>query len=566
MYIYIAHFLILFYSISMIKQLKLKDYILIDELTANFHPGLNVITGETGAGKSILINAIDAAFTPRITKEVIKSGKEKATIELVIENTKHDLSKFFTENEIDDCGCEIILSKEITQNGVRTRINGTLVNQETVKYLKNYFLDIHSQHQTYAFMQPKYHINLLDNYAKDSYGEKLEKFKEKYKVYQNLKSDLENLKNSSDMTENQIEFLKFQINEIETANIQSANEDDDLNKELEILENAEKLKELTGTSYWAINGDDNSILEAIGKIKQNISKASSLDENLSECEQILIDAIENLKDVGSTLRDYSQNLENNTEKLNSIQERLYILDKLKHKYGGTLEAVLNTFESLSIELNGIEFSTQNIEELENKIREIHTQLVQSANEISIKRKDYAQVLSALIQDKLISLEMPKAKFKIDISEKELSLDGIDNVEFLISTNISEDLKPLAKVASGGEISRVMLAIKSIFAQSDDINTVIFDEIDTGISGRASQSVAEEIVELAKYHQIILITHQAIIASKADKHFYVKKSQNSETQVDVYVLTGDNRIKALAELAGGDINEQSMEFAKSLIHT
>lgn len=548
----------------MIKQLRIKDYILIDELTANFDNGLNVITGETGAGKSILINAIDIAFAPRVSKDVIKHDKDKAVIELVIENTKHDLTKIFEENGVDNFGEEIVLTREITQNGVRSRVNGTLVNQEFIKQLKAYFLDIHSQHQTYAFMQPKHHINLLDNYAKESYGTKLEGYKDKFKEYQHLQAQLENLKNASDMTENQIEFLQFQINEIDSANIQSPTEDEDLNAELEVLENAEKLKELTGTSYWAINGDDGSIMEALGKIKQNISKAASMDKNLEELESNLIDTIERLKDAGSELRDYSQSLDNDTERLNEIQERLYLLDKLKRKYGGTLETVLETFEKLSKELNAIEFSTQNIEELEAEIEKVRKELEQTATDISENRKNYAQVLSVLIQEKLEKLELPKARFEISVQAKELSSDGIDNVEFLISTNVSEDLKPLAKTASGGEISRVMLAIKSIFAQSDDINTVIFDEIDTGISGKASQSVADEIVELSKYHQIILITHQPIIASKANKHFYVRKSQSDETKVEVYVLTGENRIKALAELAGGEINEQSMEFAKSLI--
>ena len=548
----------------MIKQLRIKDYILIDELTANFDEKLNVITGETGAGKSILINAIDIAFAPRVSKDVIKHDKEKAVIELVIENKKHDLSKLFEENGIDNFGTEIVLTKEITQNGVRSRVNGTLVNQEFIKQLKSYFLDIHSQHQTYAFMQPKYHINLLDNYAKESYGNKLDAYREKFKEYQHLQSQLENLKNASNATESQIEFLQFQINEIDSANIQSPTEDEELNSELEVLENAEKLKELTGTSYWAINGDDGSIIEALGKIKQNISKAASMDKNLEELESNLIDAIERLKDVGSDLRDYSQNLDNDTERLNEIQERLFLLDKLKRKYGGTLESVIETFDKLSKELNAIEFSIQNIEELEAKIESTHKELMHTASEISESRQNYAQVLSVLIQEKLEKLELPKARFEISVTQKDLCSDGIDNVEFLISTNVSEDLKPLAKVASGGEISRVMLAIKSIFAQSDDINTVIFDEIDTGISGKASQSVADEIVELSKYHQIILITHQAIIASKADKHFYVRKSQSDETKVEVYVLTGENRIKALAELAGGEINEQSIEFAKSLI--
>lgn len=548
----------------MIKQLRIKDYILIDELTANFHNGLNVITGETGAGKSILINAVDIAFAPRVSKEVIKSGKEKAVIELVIENYKHDLRALFEENGIDYFGSDIVLTKEITQSSVRSRVNGTLVSQDFIKQLKNYFLDIHSQHQTYSFLQPKYHITLLDNYAKDSYGTKLENYKEKHKEYLNLQNELEELKNAADTTEAQLDFLKFQIDEIESADIQDENEDENLTNELEVLENAEKLKELTGTSYWAINGDDGSIMEALSKIKQNISKAASYDNNLAEIEQNLIEAVENLREVGSDLRNYSQNLDNDTERLNQIQERLFLLDKLKRKYGGTLQSVLETFDNLSKELSAIEFSTQNIEELEAKIKDFKSELEEEAKVISEQRHNFADVLSVLIQEKLEHLELPKARFKIAIEKKDLSSDGFDNVEFMISTNVSEDLKPLAKVASGGEISRVMLAIKSIFAQSDDINTVIFDEIDTGISGKASQSVADEIVELSKYHQIILITHQAIIASKADKHFYVRKSQSDETKVEVYVLTGENRIKALAELAGGDINEQSIEFAKSLI--
>ncbi len=552
------------YAVTMIKQLKLKDYILIDELEANFHTGLNVITGETGAGKSILINAIDIAFSSRVSKEVIKSGCDKAVIELTIDNSKHDLSNLFAENGIDDFGQEIILSKEITPSGVRTRINGTLINQDFLKSIKSLFLDIHSQHQTYVFMQPKYHITLLDNYAKSVYGSTLDEYKTLYKKYVDTLNLLEQAKTSADATENQIEFLKFQVNEIGEANIQNPNEDEELNAELEILANAEKLKELTGQSYWSINGDDGSIVEALGKIKQNISKAASMDSNLEDIESRYVDIVENIKDLASELRDYSQNLDNDEARLNEIQERLYLLDKLKRKYGGTLDSVIATYDKLSDELRGIEFSTQNIEALESEVIQIRSQLENIASKISEHRKDYAKVLSGYIQEKLEQLEMPKARFEISVVPKELGQDGIDEVEFLISTNVSEDLKPLAKVASGGEISRVMLAIKSIFAQSDNIDTVIFDEIDTGISGKASQSVAEEIKELAKYHQIILITHQPIIASKADKHFYVKKSQTDETKVEVYVLVGDNKVKALAELAGGEINEQSVEFARSLL--
>lgn len=549
----------------MIKQIKLKDYILIDELCANFDNRLNIITGETGAGKSIILNAIDLVFSSRVSKDVIKTGCDKACIEITLENTKHDLSKLFEENGIDNLGSEIIISKEITQNSVRSRINGTLVNQELLKSLRTLFVDIHSQHQTYTFLQPQYHINLLDSYGREDYGVLLDEYKTKYIEYQALLTALETAKSSANATESQIDFLKFQINEIEEANIQSVTEEDELNQELEVLENAEKLKELTGSSYWAINGDDGSILEALAKIKVDISKAAGFDSSLEEVNQQFVDAVENLKDLSSTLREYSQNLDNDTERLNEIQERLFIFDKLKRKYGGTLESVLQNYEQFSNELSTIEFSTQNIDKLEQEISKSKSELTEIASKITENRSNYAQVLSVLIQDKLAVLELPKARFEIKITTKELGQNGADNVEFMISTNVSEDLKPLAKVASGGEISRVMLAIKSIFAQNDDIDTVIFDEIDTGISGKATQSVADEIVELSKSHQVIVITHQAIIASKANKHFYVRKSQEDETKVEVYVLTGDNRIKALAELAGGTINEQSIEFAKSLLN-
>lgn len=548
----------------MIKQIKLKDYILIDELCANFDNRLNIITGETGAGKSIILNAIDLVFSSRVSKDVIKTGCDKAVIEITLENTKHNLSKLFEQNGIDNWGSEIIITKEITQNAVRSRINGTLVNQELLKNLRTLFVDIHSQHQTYTFLQPQYHINLLDSYGKDDYGQILEIYRDKYEKYLELNSLLDNAKNSANATESQIEFLKFQIDEIAQANIQGINEDEELAQELEVLENAEKLKELTGSSYWAINGDDGSILEALAKIKINISKAADFDNKLEDIQAQFLDVIENLKDVSSSLRDYSQNLDNDTQRLDEIQERLFIFDKLKRKYGGTLESVLKNFEDFNNELSTIEFSTQNVEKLEEEIKNIKQVLQNLGTEISEHRRNYAQVLSVLIQDKLAVLELPKARFEIKITPKDISANGIDNVEFMISTNVSEDLKPLAKVASGGEISRVMLAIKSIFAQNDDIDTVIFDEIDTGISGKATQSVADEMVELSKSHQIIVITHQAIIASKSNKHFYVRKSQEDQTKVEVYVLTGDNKIKAIAELAGGTINEQSIEFAKSLL--
>ncbi len=546
----------------MLKSISITNYILIDNWVVDFDFGLNVITGETGAGKSILISAVDAVLGGKCSKEVIKTGTDKAVLELTILSENQDVFSVLKENEIET-EKEFVITREITPTTSKYRIDGILVNQNVIKDIRNHLLDVHSQHQSYTFLQKKYHIKLLDSYAKSTCADLLENYAKNYKKYIDLKSKLEALKTQSDMTEAQIDFLKFQIKEIEELNIEDVNEDENLNKELAVLENAEKLKELTGSAYWALSNDDNSIMAALSQIKMNLSKAVQLDDSLKDYEGSLIEANEILRDLSSNLRDYSQNMDNDTERLNQIQERLFELDKVKRKYGGTLEKVLENFEKLSLEYSSIENSTEEIEKTEQAIVQAEYDLKKSAKIISEKRKNYAKVLSSLIEEILVKLELPKCRFEIGINEVELCENGIDDVEFLISTNVSEPLKPLEKVASGGEISRVMLALKSIFAQNDDIDTVIFDEIDTGISGKTSQAVADEIERLSKFRQIIMITHQAILASRANKHFYIKKTQGDTTKVNIYALSDEDRLNALAELAGGEITEESLNFAKML---
>lgn len=553
----------------MLKKILVQNYILIENLELEFSNKLNIITGETGSGKSILIGAIDTVFGAKTSKDCIRTGCDKAYIELSL-FLNQPINELLSEYGIENFGNELIISREITQSGSRSRVNGTLVNLDFIKVLRDKFLDIHSQHQTYSFMQPKYHIQLLDSYAKATCSELFKKYSTLYEEYTTAKQKLEEAKNTNNLTENQIEFLKFQIDEIETANIKEIDEDEQLENELVVLENAEKLKELTGSVAWTLNNDDESILNTLSQLKMNLSKASRMDSGLEDSESELINIIESIKDLSSSLRDYSQSLDNDTARLNEIQERLFNLDKLKRKYGSgsaekPLENVLNTFEELQNEYSAIINFESNIEELEIKVDNLHSKLKKLAEEISSKRKMYSEVLSSLIVEKLEKLELPKVQFKIDIQNTELNKFGIDNVEFLISTNVSEPLRPLAKVASGGEISRVMLALKTIFAQHDDIDTVIFDEIDTGISGKTSQKVSEEISELANYRQIIMITHQAIIASKADKHIYVKKVQGDSTQVGIYELNESDKLKAIAELASGEITDESLEFAKTLIN-
>lgn len=547
----------------MIKTVSINNFILIDKLEVEFDSGLNVITGETGAGKSILINAIDIALGAKCSKDVIKTDADKAIIELTVNITNENSIDILRTNEIEFDG-EVVISREITASSSKYRVNGTLVNQNLIKELRDNIIDIHSQHQSYAFLQPKNHIKLLDSYAKNICGALLEEYSLKYNDYKNLKLKLERLKSQSQATDSQIDFLKFQLDEIEKSSIEDIQEDETLKKELAVLENAEKLKELTGSSYWSLSNDDNSILSALAQIRQNLSRAVRLDENLAEIENSFIEANELLIEIAAGLRDYSQSMNNDTGRLNEIQERLFLLDKLKRKYGGSLEEVLNTYARLEEEYSGIENSSAEIEKTEQAIIQSEYELRKLAKSISEQRRNYAQVLSALVEETLTKLELPKCRFEISVTEVLLCENGIDSVEFMISTNVSESLKPLAKVASGGEISRVMLALKSIFAQQDDIDTVIFDEIDTGISGKTSQAVADEIVKLAQYRQIIMITHQAILAAKSDRHFYVKKVQDDDTKVRIYELGEQDKLNALAELAGGEITEESLKFAKTLI--
>lgn len=549
----------------MIKTLSIKDFIIIDDLKLEFDKGFNVITGETGAGKSIIINAIDLAFGARASKEVIKSDKNRAMIELSLCIDDKFPKSFFENNGIENFGDELVVTREIAENSSRSRINGTLVTQDIIKSLREMVIDISNQHMTYTYIQPKYHITLLDSYGDNSHQNLLCSYKDTFDEYKNVLSRLQTVKDVSMKSQQQVEFLKFQIDEIESAQIEDIEEDNKLENELNILSNVERLKELTYSAYWALYGDDGCILDAIGKVKTNISKAAEMDNALGDYETEIINAQESLREISSSLRNYSEALELDEQRLDEVQQRIDVLEKIKRKYGNTLEQVLENYENFQNEYNSIEFSQEEIERLELRKTELEQLLAERADELSVSRKNIGKALGELITKELEHLDMPKVRFEISIKPCEYNQYGCDDIEFLISTNISEEPKPLAKIASGGEISRVMLAIKAIFAQTDNIDTIIFDEIDTGISGNACQAVAQTITRLAKSHQIISITHQPIIAAKSDRHFYVAKTQDEKTNVKVYTLDEKNKVKAIAVLAAGEINEDSLNFAKQLIY-
>jgi len=549
-----------------IKSLFINNFALIDKLEVNFGKGLNILTGETGAGKSILIDAIDLVFGARSSKEQIKTGTNKALIELQLKLPETFPKNLLNENGIDlEEDNSLIISREVSHTGTRSRVNGILVTQNYIQSLREYLIDIHSQHETYNYIQPKTHINLLDSYGDKNHQELLENFRNIHSEYKQTKKELEIAQSQIESKEQRIDFLKFQINEISSAKIESTEEYDNLLQERSVLLNAEELKDLAYSSYSSLYGQDSSIIDILSHIENKLIKAAEFDRNLSQIVEILSSSSINLKDVANELRSYSDNLETNPEQLTMIEERIELLDKLKRKYGNDLTDILNNLEQFERELNEIEIKSEKAEELSKNLAILKEKSEKISQELSNSRKNLAKLLSELIQKELVKLEMPKVQFHIKIDLKEdISNNGIDNVEFLISPNPGEPLKPLAKIASGGEISRVMLAIKTIFARADQVNTVIFDEIDSGISGKTSQAIAEELADLAKSHQILCITHQPIIAAMADEYFYIEKIQaNTTTSVTVHNLNKEHKIIAISKLASGSQDQDSINFAAKL---
>jgi len=552
----------------MIKNLTINNFVLIDYLEIDISGGLNVLTGETGSGKSLIIDAIDLVFGARASKDQIKTGETKAILELTLQiPVDFDLTSL-EENGIEiESDNTLIISREITQNSTRSRINGVMVSQAFVQNLRSSVIDIHSQHETYNYLQPKAHINLLDNYGDYGHKELLIQYAQVFNDYKSTKIRYEKAVANKNSNEQQIDYLKYQIEEILNADISDVQEYDNLMAERNVLINAEELKETAISGYEALYNQDYSIVDALNSIKNKITKASQTDENLLSVASSLDTASIELKEASNQLRDYAENIDTDPQKLIEIEDRIRILDKLKSKFGGGLAEILDTLTKFQRELDEIDVSDEDIFKLKNLSEELYLKTKELADSLSNSRKELAEKLSMLIQEKLIKLEMPRVEFKINVCEsQDFSQKGRDDVEFLISPNPGEPLKPLSKIASGGEISRVILAIKTIFAQSDKVNTVIFDEIDTGISGKTSQAVAETLAELSLSQQIICITHQPIIAAMGDEHLFIKKiTDNDTTKVEINILDYDQKIKAIASLASGSTQDyDSLNFATKLI--
>lgn len=563
----------------MIKSLEIKDYALIEHIEVNFFENLNIITGETGAGKSILIDALGLILGDRASSEIVRKGASKSFVEGIFEVTNNiQVKKFLEENQIDFQN-QLIIRREISNKGNnRCFINDTPVPLHLIKLLGDLLVDLHGQHEHQSLLRTDTHINFLDSYSGNlpilnDYSALYLSLKEKQKELSNLLLKEKSIKEKK-------EFYLFQLNEIDAINPQP-NEDVILNNELRVLENAEKLFQLGEEIYNILYEAEDAIIDKLSEIKNKLNKLLSIDNSLSESIKEFESASVILNEFAYTIRQYKNKLNIDPATIESKRERLNTLNLLKKKYGVSIESVLEYRSKIARE---IELAENFDSELDKIRKEIHY-FINNLSELAIKLSDIRKKNVIIIEDEVKSvlknLGIAHPCFEIrftkvesdDFFEKNgkkyyFNSKGIDNVEFFISTNPGEDPKPLIKVASGGEISRIMLALKTALAKNDRIPVLIFDEIDTGISGRIAQKVGKALFELAKYHQIIAITHLPQIAAYSSHHFVVEKIQSDGRAISkIRHLSEEEHIIEVAKLISGEnITESSIESAKELINS
>jgi DNA repair protein RecN (Recombination protein N) len=543
----------------MLRELRIKNFAIIDELTVNFEPGLNVLTGETGAGKSIIIGALGIALGQRAYTEMIKTGSTEASVEAYFDIPNHPV----LENMGIDSSNGIIIRRNISLAGkTKAYINDTMVNVQSLSELGKTLVDVHGQHEHQSLLSTENQMRLLDYFGK------LEKDREAvsalFDEVQTLKKQIEDLKHSVRERAQRLDLLRFQINEIDAASV-TEGEDTRLEEERAILSNLHRLNELIETSYALLYSSEGSCLEKLSAVLANLKEMSSIDKSVSEPLELLESAMPLIEDASLSLRGYKDKYDIDPERLSQVEDRLELIKNLKRKYGDTISAILKYREDAEKEVQSIEMSDESLETLENELREKEAQLNKSASELSEKRKKLSKNIESSIKAALRKLALEKSEFKIDIRPAPVSSTGIDTVEFLFSANTGEALKPLGKVASGGELSRIMLAIKSTLRDADDIPVVIFDEVDAGIGGKTAQNVAAKLKEISKNRQVLCITHLPQIASLADKHFLIEKAdKKGRVCVMVKELEGKDRQEEIARMLSGKVTETSLKHAQEIL--
>lgn len=550
----------------MLTQLYIKNFTLIDELNVDFHPGFSVITGETGAGKSIILGALGLLLGNRADVKTIKEGTQRCIVEGHFDITRYALEQFFFENDIDFVGEDCILRREVNSNGKsRAFINDTPVGLNLMKELGEQLIDIHSQHQNLLLQKQDFQLSVVDIIAKNQ--SLLTQCKKEYAEYNDSKSKLQRAKQSIEESKTNIDFIRFQYNELAALNLQ-VGEEESLEQQSKTMQHSEDIK----SSLYEV--DSNLSDESTGiitRLYRSLSAIKSIADVLPQAEDIterLDNTYIELKDISSEVSDMLENIEYDPQELERINNRLDAIYTLQQKHHvNSVEELVRLQEEYKATLDNVENSDVALEELENSMKESLTKVSKTADELTKKRKASIKTIVSDIAERLKALALPNVSFNIDIKKKEISSNGCDDVEFLFSANPGTPLRPISEIASGGEIARVMLSLKAMLSGAVKLPTIIFDEIDTGVSGRIAEQMAVIMKEMGHSdRQVISITHLPQIAAQGSNHYKVYKEQdNNETHSHLTHLTDDERIQEIAQmLSGSNVTEAAINNAKELL--
>ncbi len=562
----------------MLRSLYIRDYALIEELEVEFDSGLNVITGETGAGKSILIGALKMILGERASTEVIRTGARKAVIEGVFDEANTLALRALLEANAIEVQPQMILRREITPSQSRAFINDTPATASLLRDVAARLIDLHGQHEHQSLLRTETHLELLDNFG--SLGGLVEGYRRHYDRVADLIRERDALVRREEELRQQRELYGFQIEEIDRVGPEPG-EEEALEAERRILENAEQLYEVTARLYEMLYESDTAVHDQLVVARNELQDLARIDRDFEESLEEIRSAQIVVSEVAKFLQDYNARIEFNPERLEAIRSRLGELELLKRRYGGTLEAVLAYRAEIGEKYDLASDFEGAIERLNRQIAEAQTALTEAARRLSSKRREVAGRIEQAIVAELARLGMPHCRFEVRFEREEdpegwIRFDdherftayphGMDRVEFYLTTNLGEGLRPLARVASGGEVSRIMLALKTILAKSDRLPILVFDEIDVGVSGAVAHKVGQSLHDLALYHQIITITHLPQIAALGDVHFVVEKTiEDGRTKTRIRRLSEEERAEAVATLlSGSEITEASLESARELI--
>lgn len=536
----------------MLQQLHVKNLALIEETEIDFTEGLNILTGETGAGKSLLIGSVNLALGGKVSRELIGKYGDHALVELVFQAKRPQEVLKLKELDIDPEDDQIILSRKITDGKSINKINGETVTAGILREAASILLDLHGQHEHQSLLQKKKHLEILDEYAKDETGKFKESVALAYRDFKTLTKQLQESNLDETARKKEADFLEFEINEIEDAHLQPG-EDEDLEALYQRMSNGKAITEALCQVHQETGYEDHlSAGERIGRALREITSVIGYDPALEELSGQLATIDDLLNDFNRDVSDYLSSLEFGEEEFWRVQERLNLINHLKAKYGNTIGEILLYAQKSNNRLQELLNYDIYLQELETRVKQAKDYLISQCNALSEVRTRKSVRLKEQIKEHLIDLNFLDVEFEIQVTRlDDFTSGGWDEVEFMISTNPGEAVKPLGKVASGGELSRIMLAIKTVLADQDDVGTVIFDEIDVGISGRTAQKVSEKMALIGKSRQVICITHLAQIAAMADSHFLIEKQvKNGGTRTDVRKLDEEACVEELARILGG----------------